>query len=317
MRRPDASPSCSFWRRPRRLAAQVVVHDPAVTTRNTITAVLKEYLVDVAARAAQPAAADGSAAEHVHRPRQVSRSPDPPRWRTHDFENPSLPVRAGLQRRPELRRSGGHARTSTSASAVLDAAAARGACRPQRGAACTAPLATLDLADATAHRGDARHRADSASTGDANCPPSTRSSATSSIGSHEQSTTAVLDKISGARAHRRAPAAGAHPAAGRRRRAAARRQQARPRHRGRRDEHAARHLARSAGRERRVRRRDRRRAADLAPALRRDGDAMPPAALAQPACRPIQQAITDAADDLRAGVPPLRLPAVHRRSPRS
>ena len=42
---------------------------------------LKEYLLNTAAAAAQPAAADGAAPEHVHQPGEVP-VPDPPRWRT-------------------------------------------------------------------------------------------------------------------------------------------------------------------------------------------------------------------------------------------
>ena len=48
--------------------AQIVVYDPAVTFRNSVTAALKEYLLDAAAAAAQSAAADGAAPQHVHEP---------------------------------------------------------------------------------------------------------------------------------------------------------------------------------------------------------------------------------------------------------
>jgi hypothetical protein len=69
------------------LRGQTVVTDPAVTIRNSITAILKEYVL--------------STQREQHRQlRRMSRRlsmftdlrkyalPDPPRWRTHDFENP-------------------------------------------------------------------------------------------------------------------------------------------------------------------------------------------------------------------------------------
>ena len=77
---------------------------------------------------------------------------------------------------------------------------------------------------------------------------------------------------SAAPSHRRAPAPGAHAASRRRRRAAPRRQQARPGHRSRRDEHAAGDVARWASRQRGVRGRHRRRAADAGGSRERRGD---------------------------------------------
>ena len=52
-------------RRPRG-HAQVVVYDPAVTCATASPPPFKEYLADAPARAAQPAAAHGAAAQHVH-----------------------------------------------------------------------------------------------------------------------------------------------------------------------------------------------------------------------------------------------------------
>jgi hypothetical protein len=73
----------------RPLAAQVVVTDPAVTLRNSITAILQEYLVET------------EQAQHSQLRRWAQRLsmftdlrkyalPDPPLWRIHDFENPDL-----------------------------------------------------------------------------------------------------------------------------------------------------------------------------------------------------------------------------------
>ena len=70
-----------------RLTAQVAVTDPAVTLRNTIAAILHQYLVET------------EQAQHRQLRRWSRRLsqftdlrkyalPDPPRWRTHDFENP-------------------------------------------------------------------------------------------------------------------------------------------------------------------------------------------------------------------------------------
>jgi hypothetical protein len=71
------------------LAAQVVVTDPAVTLRNTITAILHQYVVET------------EQAQHRQLRRWARRLSqftdlrkyalaDPPRWRTHDFENPDV-----------------------------------------------------------------------------------------------------------------------------------------------------------------------------------------------------------------------------------
>jgi hypothetical protein len=72
-----------------RLTAQVAVTDPAVTLRNTITAILHQYLVET------------EQAQHRQLRRWSRRLSqftdlrkyaleDPPRWRTHDFENPNV-----------------------------------------------------------------------------------------------------------------------------------------------------------------------------------------------------------------------------------
>ena len=142
----------------------------------------------------------------------------------------------------------------------------------------------------------------------ARCGPSTRSNATSSIRRPRRvrrpsSTRSVPAVLIETRQKTGAPAV-----SDRHRRAAPRRQQARPRHRSGRHEHAARTLradGRSGWRESPGRRR--RRPAHLAAAV--EGVTMDP----QPRLAivaTIQQAITTPADDLRTGVPPLRVLAL-------
>ena len=56
----------------------------------------------------------------------------PPRWRTHDFENRGLPVRARLQRRAQLRRSPAAPRSWPSSHPVVDASACLATRAPSR-----------------------------------------------------------------------------------------------------------------------------------------------------------------------------------------
>ena len=67
-----------------------VVTDPAVTARNTVTAVLKKYLVELQQATASPAAPHGATLSAVHDLGKVLPCADPPRWRTHVGR---LPVR--------------------------------------------------------------------------------------------------------------------------------------------------------------------------------------------------------------------------------
>ena len=81
--------------------AQFAVHDPAVTARNTITAIVKEYILNTQRE------------QHAQLRRMAQRLslftnlrkyalPDPPRWRTHGGD---FLFSQALQRRPDLRRS--------------------------------------------------------------------------------------------------------------------------------------------------------------------------------------------------------------------
>ena len=69
--------------------AQWVVYDPAVTYRNSVTAVLKEVLVRLQQQQ------HSELRRMAHRLSMFTslakyRVPDPPRWRTHDFEGPAF-----------------------------------------------------------------------------------------------------------------------------------------------------------------------------------------------------------------------------------
>jgi hypothetical protein len=87
MRRQSAVVALVFTLCAVSLHGQTVVTDPAVTIRNSITAILKEYVLN-------------TQREQHRQLRRMSRRlsmftdlrkyalPDPPRWRTHDFENP-------------------------------------------------------------------------------------------------------------------------------------------------------------------------------------------------------------------------------------
>jgi hypothetical protein len=157
--------------------AQWVVYDAATTYRNSVTAVLKEYLLRVQTQ------------QHSELRRMAQRLSmftdlgkyglfDVPRWRTHDFEGPTFlfarDYHAALNYAAGLSRLSGTARRSL-----------------------LSQLATLDLADsaiitATHDTGQLRYNG-------------RRELAAIEVlqrdvtdGSLEQSTTAVLDKISGA-----------------------------------------------------------------------------------------------------------------------
>jgi len=176
--------------------AQLVVHDPAVTLRNTITAAVKE--AEVALQRLQ----------HSQLRRWAQRLsmftdlgkyglPDAPLWRIHDWENPaaflfSRAYNAALN----YGDAGGVAFQAVSQS-VLPAVAALGVLPPSARRAVTAQLATLDVAAAAAIT--ATH-----DTGQLRLNGRRELRAIEALehdvtdGTLEQSATAVLDKISGA-----------------------------------------------------------------------------------------------------------------------
>lgn len=176
--------------------AQIVVYDSAVTFRNSVTAALKEYLLTVQRE------------QHSQLRRMAQRLsmftnlgkytlPDAPRWRTHAWENNevylfSTAYHAALN----YGDSSGAAYLGVSQS-VLDAASALDRLTPAARRALTAQLATLDLADAaviaaTNDTGQLRYN------GRKELRAIEGLDRDVTNGSLEQSTTAVLDKISGA-----------------------------------------------------------------------------------------------------------------------
>ncbi len=176
--------------------AQVVVYDGATTFRNSVTAALKEYQLTVQRQ------------QHSQLRRMAQRLsmftnlskyalPDPPRWRTHAWENNeaflySTVYHAALN----YGDASGSAYLGVS-QPVLDAAAALGRLTPTARRALTAQLATLDVATsaaiaATHDTGQLRYN------GRRELLAIDGLDRDVTNGSLEQSTTAVLDKISGA-----------------------------------------------------------------------------------------------------------------------
>jgi hypothetical protein len=176
--------------------AQIAVYDGATTFRNSVTAALKEYLLTVQRQ------------QHSQLRRMAQRLsmfttlskytlPDPPRWRTHAWENNeaflySTAYHAALN----YGDASGAAYLGVS-QPVLDAASALGRLTPSARRALTAQLATLDVATsaaiaATHDTGQLRYN------GRRELLAIEELDRDVTNGSLEQSTTAVLDKISGA-----------------------------------------------------------------------------------------------------------------------
>lgn len=173
---------------------QIVVHDPAVTFRNSVTAVIKEFLLD-AQREQHRKLRRMARRLSMHTNLDKYALPDPPRWRTHGDE--SFLYSVAYNEALIFGDASGEAYLDVSHPVVaapdrldrLDPAARR---------ALTARLATLNVADATAiaatHdtgqlRFNGRKR---------ELPAITALEGHVIDPSNEQSATAVLDKISGA-----------------------------------------------------------------------------------------------------------------------
>lgn len=175
--------------------AQVVVYDPAVVARNSLTAVIKEYLAELQTQQ------HSQLRRMAHRLSMFTdlgkfRVAGAPLWRIHDFEDPNLfrfarDYHAALNYGDE----GGSA-VRTVAQALLHEPAVLARLTPATRRALTAPMATLDVAGATLisgthdtgrvrHNGRRELRAIEALETDV------------TNGSLEQSMTAILDKISG------------------------------------------------------------------------------------------------------------------------
>jgi hypothetical protein len=175
--------------------AQVVVYDPAVATRNSITAVIKEFLLELQTQQ------HSQLRRMAHRLSMFTvlgkyRVAQPPLWRIHDFENPELfrfarDYHAALNYGDD--RGSGYAAV---AQAVLHDPAVLAGLSPAVRRALVGPMATLEVAGAamisgTHDTGRVRYngrrelRAIEALEQDV------------TDGSLEQSMTANLDKISG------------------------------------------------------------------------------------------------------------------------
>lgn len=176
--------------------AQLVVYDPAVTFRNSATAILKEYLLNVQ-REQHRQLRRMSRRLSMFTSLDKYRLSDVPRWRTHDFENPEVFLFArDYHAALNYGDSSGRAFLAVS-HPVVDAATAVARLVPASRRALVSQLATIDLADAAAIA--ATH-----DTGQSRYNGRRELAAIEALqrdvtnGSQEQSATAVLDKISGA-----------------------------------------------------------------------------------------------------------------------
>lgn len=176
--------------------AQLSVYDPSVTARNAITAALKEYILQVQTQ------------QHSQLRRMAQRLsmftdlgkyrvPEAPRWRIHDFESPDLFLFSRAYHAALNYGDPAGAAYLAISHPVLDAADALGRLSPSAQRALSSHLATLDLAGAVAT--SATHE-----TGRLRLNGRRELRAIEALehdvtnGTLEQSTTAVLDKISGA-----------------------------------------------------------------------------------------------------------------------
>ena len=176
--------------------AQLAVYDPAVTARNAITAAVKEYLLQLQVQ------------QHSQLRRMAQRLsmftdlrkygvPDPSRWRTHDFENPDVFLFARAYHAALNYGDGSGGAFLGIAQPLLDANAALAQLSPAAERALRAQLATLNLTDAAVI-------ASTNETGRLRFNGRRELQAIEALdrdvtdGTLEQSTTAVLDKISGA-----------------------------------------------------------------------------------------------------------------------
>lgn len=175
--------------------AQWVVHDPAVTYRNSVTAVLKEVLVRLQQQQ------HSELRRMAHRLSMFTslakyRVPDPPRWRTHDFEGPAFLFARDYH--AALNYGDGSGRSYLGIShPLIDPTSGIGRLPAVARRALSSHLATLDLTDAaviaaTHDTGQLRYN------GRRELAAIEGLERDVTNDSLEQSTTAVLDKISGA-----------------------------------------------------------------------------------------------------------------------
>lgn len=175
--------------------AQWVVYDPAVTYRNSVTAVLKEVLVRLQQQQ------HSELRRMAHRLSMFTslakyRVPDPPRWRTHDFEGPAFLFARDYH--AALNYGDGSGRSYLGIShPLIDPTSGIGRLPAVGRRALSSHLATLDLTDAaviaaTHDTGQLRYN------GRRELAAIEGLERDVTNDSLEQSTTAVLDKISGA-----------------------------------------------------------------------------------------------------------------------
>jgi hypothetical protein len=176
--------------------AQLVVNDAAVTLRNAATAAVKEYTIiaqrlqhEQLRRMARRLSAFTNLAKY--------RLPDAPRWRTHDFEHEDVFLFARAYHAALNYGDASGAAFLDVSQPVLDAREAVARLAPAARRALTAQLATLDLASATAVSG-------THDTGQLRFNGRRELQAIEALerdvtnGTDDESTTAVLAKISGA-----------------------------------------------------------------------------------------------------------------------
>ena len=176
--------------------AQIVVYDSAVTFRNSVTATLKEYLLTLQREQHRLLARMAQRLSMFTDLRKYT-LPDAPRWRTHAWENHEVYLFSTAYHAALNYGDASGAAYLGISQPVLDAASALGRLTPTARRAITAQLATLDLADAaviaaTNDTGQLRYN------GREELRAIEGLDRDVTNGSLEQSTTAILDKISGA-----------------------------------------------------------------------------------------------------------------------
>ncbi len=175
--------------------AQWVVYDPAVTYRNSVTAVLKEVLVRLQQQQ------HSELRRMAHRLSMFTslakyRVPDPPRWRTHDFEGPAFLFARDYHAALNYGDRSGRSYLGIS-HPLIDPTSGIGRLPAVARRALSSHLATIDLTDAaviaaTHDTGQLRYN------GRRELAAIEGLERDVTNDSLEQSTTAVLDKISGA-----------------------------------------------------------------------------------------------------------------------
>jgi hypothetical protein len=199
--------------------AQIVVFDPAITVRNTVTAVVKELLANLQEQQRRQIRRM-SRRLSFFTDLQRYKLPEPPRWRIHIFNDPETVLFAGdYHAALNYGDASGNAFRSVSVP-LIDARGLFGEEDPTAVREFAARLATINVADATAisatnDTGHVRYN-----------------------GRREQ---AAIDQLDAA--HRRPSTTGPSRTAGRHRGTAVGGQQALPRYRGVADEHATHDLA--------------------------------------------------------------------------